>query len=311
MLIHELFEAHLGAMDPIEDKEEFFKIIDQVKHSDVYIRLLKTMDDVSGSVANRNGTIMLEPRNGPTTSQNIYKVQRNGQIRIATGNKEGFQTQARVKSPTPVADLYQRYINALEEVERKFTRRLNIAKADVTLSGSDIENLVDENLEGVKYLYLNAVAIKNLIGCPKSVIRISFNNCKYLESLEGCPEKLESLSFDGICDINSFEFFPKKIVKDLDFRTLVKIKSFTGINKYIKEIHGDVRIPESYEGPILSLLKVKGINDFKTTGWSKEERQISKMLKILRRYYRQDGTANLIACQKDLYDNGLDDYAEL
>jgi hypothetical protein len=64
MLIHELFEAHLEPMDPIEDKEEFFKIIDQVKQSDVYIRLLKIMNDVSGSVANRNGTIMLEPKMG-------------------------------------------------------------------------------------------------------------------------------------------------------------------------------------------------------------------------------------------------------
>lgn len=315
MQINELFEAHLiGPMDPIDDKEEFFKIIDQVKQSDVYKRLMNIMNDVSGKVASRNGTIMLEPKNGPKMSQNIYKVQRNGQIRIAmaSSTNSSLTTQVRVKSPEPVADLYQRYINALEEVERKFAKRVKTASTERTLKGADIENLADINLDGIIYLTIERATIKNLIGCPITVKRLVLSDCKYLESFEGCPEKLDKLSIIGIMDIFSFEHFPKKITESLYFGSSVYIKSFSGINKFVKDLTGRITIPESFKGPILSLLKVKGIKDFDTHGWERNDtRPIRKVLNILTKNYQTDGSSNLIASQEELFKNGFDEYAKL
>src|SRR5574343_726491 len=190
MLISELFEAtihNIGPMDPIEDKEEFFKIINQVKQSAVYKRLTKIMDDVSGSVAKRNGTIMLAPPGYKEMTQGIYKIQRNGQIRISNDGKPWPQ-QARLKSPEPPnPDQYQRYIECLEEVEKKYKQRQRTEVLNKVLNGNHITDLRDIDLtDAITLSIKNAPHLKNLIGCPSTVKTIRLQYCYGFESFEGC-----------------------------------------------------------------------------------------------------------------------------
>jgi hypothetical protein len=58
------------------------------------------MDDITGPVAKRNGTVMLKPRDktSENLSQKIYKVQRHGQIRLSNGGSTNYSVQVTISA---------------------------------------------------------------------------------------------------------------------------------------------------------------------------------------------------------------------
>lgn len=309
MRIDELFEAHLGPMDPIEDKKEFFKVIDKVKQSDIYKRLLKSMDDVTGSVAERNGTIMLKPKDVKTSSmsQKVYKVQRNGQLRISNGGNS-WSIQARLKSPTPDKDLYTRYVNALEEIEKKYYKRLTTKSGLITVQGHQITTLVGLNFENCSSVLIKEAAIKDLTGLP-AINNLIIQDCHELESLNGIQTKTKNVNISNCSRLTSLAGIPKNLntLSILDLPNL----SLSKVNEFVNSVKDELVLDQHYIGPILSVLKIKKINSIRTRGFGDGSKTMRAIVGILNKYHNPEGTGNIAACQTELMKNGFKEYAKL
>jgi hypothetical protein len=84
--------------------------------------------------------------------------------------------------------------------------------------------------------------------------------------------------------------------------------SLSKINKHIKSLNGGLFIYENYKGPLLSVMKIHGLK-YVEAQINKPSHELEQALDIINDHLQSDG--NIIACQKELYDNNLDEYAEL
>ena len=141
-------------------------------------------------------------------------------------------------------------------------------------------------------------------------------NCK-LGSLKGAPITVEGkFSISNNPEITSIQYLPKEAACYVLRET--GIKSFAGIHKIIKRIldngisdGGEVYLPASTEHALLGFLKIPGCNSLELE-FSEAKIAPPKLIKACEiiSNHLQNGK-NIIACQKELYDNDLDEYAEL
>jgi hypothetical protein len=110
--------------------------------------------------------------------------------------------------------------------------------------------------------------------------------------------------------ITSFENFPKYCPNgEIQLEAFVNA-SFSNIHKHILDAE-TIRINPNYVGPILSFLKIPTLTDvYAFTGDVNDESESCKeALSILNKHL--NGNRDFIACQRELIEKDLDEYAEL
>lgn len=128
-----------------------------------------------------------------------------------------------------------------------------------------------------------------VIACehPKQFSLRLFNKlCINLKSLEGCPTHLE-----GIVDLHNG---PKL--------------SLSRIDKYIKRIQTALYVPNEYKGPMLSILKIKELQWVDTLGGTAAA-PLARACDIVSTHLVKD--RNIMDCQEELMNAGLEEYAQL
>ena len=128
-----------------------------------------------------------------------------------------------------------------------------------------------------------------------------FDDCN-LTSLKGAPQEVGGSFYCYNNQLTSLEGAPQKVNGDFSCYDN-PIKSLKGIGKtYMKEINGFINLDHCpIESHMLGLLKVKGLTFIKFNQNRKVEEIINKHLK----------TRDLLACQDELIENGLEEYAQL
>jgi|688.fasta_scaffold11334_7 hypothetical protein len=115
--------------------------------------------------------------------------------------------------------------------------------------------------------------------------------------------------------IQSLDGFPSDISNRLD-TSRIRNFDFTNFNKYVKRLDGWLITSALYEGPLLSLLKIRDLKHVgfidHHSGKSQDEVKIKVNLRnacnIINKYLP---LGNFIECQRELIENDLDEYAEL
>ena len=144
--------------------------------------------------------------------------------------------------------------------------------------------------------------LTSLEGGPQSIgggFLCSYNE---LTSLEGAPREIVGICYCNNNKLTSLEGAPLKI-GDQFYCYNNPIKSLKGIGKdYLKEIYGSIDLSECpIESHMLGLLKVKGLTFIRFNHNHKVEAIINKHLK----------SRDLLSCQEELIENGLEQYAQL
>lgn len=83
--------------------------------------------------------------------------------------------------------------------------------------------------------------------------------------------------------------------------------SYAKANKYFKEIDGILRISGQYVGPLLSLLKISKLNTVNCG--ADANAKTNEACAIISKHLQAD--RNIIACQEELFQNNLDEFAKL
>lgn len=146
----------------------------------------------------------------------------------------------------------------------------------------------------------------------KCVIPINFRSCASdftitsdnLLSLKGVPRSIGGafkLKADGF---TSVEYLPEE-AEDIFIHTsgIVELK---GIEKWVKNTYS-IYVPHDVKG-LLSLVKIKSLNLIST--WSNASDDLKRACEIVTKYCEAN-THDVFACQEELIDAGLKDYAEL
>lgn len=135
---------------------------------------------------------------------------------------------------------------------------------------------------------------------PSTVIGTYNCGANYLTSLKGAPTELDG---DFVCrgnNLRSLEGAPAKI-KSLDCSNN-HLTSLKGIHKIFTEIDGEANFTRNdISSHVLGLLKIKGLKEVSMKN--------TRVENILNEHL--SGERNIFACQADLEDQGLDDYAQL
>jgi hypothetical protein len=139
---------------------------------------------------------------------------------------------------------------------------------------------------------------------------LDLSNCE-LVSFKNFPRSVNGSV--NVCgnNISSIEGLPTKIESTLDISINDKLTSLSGIHKHLKQCLV-ITLPTTITSNVLGLVKIK---DLYTINLDASERfhnnfeTLMKVIKIVEKYIGGDG--NVIECQKELYDNDLDEYAEV
>lgn len=108
-----------------------------------------------------------------------------------------------------------------------------------------------------------------------------------LKTLEGCPEFL-----DGIVDLSNGSNL-----------------TLSGIHKHIKRIQTGLYVPFEYKGPLLSVLKIKELEWVGTLSSEDSAPELFKATELISNHLQRG--RNILNCQEDLIDYGLEEYAQL
>ena len=127
-----------------------------------------------------------------------------------------------------------------------------------------------------------------------------------LRSFKNFPEHINGFCYLGSNPFKSIDGIPKHMVS-LDLSNCNNIKSFEGIGSLIKSCE-HIMIPETLERNMLGLLKIPNLESIDLEVEEASE-ELLKATRIINNHLAHD--RNIIACQKELYDNDLDEYAEL
>jgi len=146
----------------------------------------------------------------------------------------------------------------------------------------------------------------------KCVLPVNFRSCKSdftvsatdMLSLKGVPRSIGGAFKLMTPNITSVEYLPEE-ADDIYLHTsgIVELK---GIEKWVKNTYG-LFVPIDVKG-LLSLVKIKNLNLIKT--WSNAPDDLKRACKIVTKYCEAN-THDVFACQEELIDAGLKDYAEL
>jgi len=166
------------------------------------------------------------------------------------------------------------------------TKLVSLEHAPHTVSGTvdfehcsritSAEGCPQTGVEGL--FFKNCFALRSLKGCPKKVNgHFDLKSCINLKTLEGCPEEIGGDFLLGECRLDSLKYLPK-IVK------------------------GSIYIPSGMPArDFLRLLRIKETTKIRTIGLLKLGDILTKHLK----------TRDIMECQEELIDVGLERYARL
>ncbi len=123
-----------------------------------------------------------------------------------------------------------------------------------------------------------------------------------LTSLNGIPNQIDDSLIVTNNDLSSFESFPKIINGDLSI-SKNKFTSFKDISKHITTINGRLSYNgNSIKSNFLSLLRIKGL---KQISGGNEYQEVDR---IINKYLPE---GDILECQSELMDAGLEEYAKL
>jgi len=137
-----------------------------------------------------------------------------------------------------------------------------------------------------------------------------------LGSLKGSPKKVGGkYSISNNYAITSIEYLPEEAGGYILRNT--SIKSFSGIHKVIKKVTGaaepTIMLPSSAEHAFLGFLKIPGLKQLTLSQVVQDRgagvrKELIHAVNIVNKYLP---LGNIFACQEELIDNDLKDYAEL
>jgi hypothetical protein len=113
-------------------------------------------------------------------------------------------------------------------------------------------------------------------------------------------------------NLTSFEHFPKEIQGNISFELAPNL-SYSKINQFIlSNRYFACTINPHYKGPLLSFLKMNVYLDTNRyyNKTSKPDEKLMKAFKIINTYIKANNN-DILACQDELIDNGLTQYAKL
>lgn len=122
------------------------------------------------------------------------------------------------------------------------------------------------------------------------------------------------LSFGGVHSnderydhITSLNGITPEIAGGADFSMLEKV-NFSHVNTYIKSC-SIIALPRDYVGPLLSFLKIPNLSKINCPIFANAKTPQQRAYAIVTKYLQ--GNKDIIACQRELIENDLDEYAEL
>ena len=144
--------------------------------------------------------------------------------------------------------------------------------------------------------------LTSLEGAPQEVKGDFICSQNRLTSLEGAPQKVGGNFYCQTNRLTSLEGAPQKVGGDF-YCYINPLKSLKGIGKdYLKEINGTIDLDACHiESHMLGLLKVKGLTKIEFNHNNKVEEILNKHLK----------SRDILSCQDELIENGLEEYAKL
>lgn len=138
-------------------------------------------------------------------------------------------------------------------------------------------------------------------------VKDDFDKGKYvanrtgISSWEGIPKICNFSVLVAENRLNNFDHAPEKIVGNLTLSNNL-FTSLSGINKHIKEIHGFLNITGNpIESSMLGIMKIKGLTEIIFTDRKEIETIFNRHLQ----------SGDIIECQSELMDAGLEEYAKL
>ena len=143
--------------------------------------------------------------------------------------------------------------------------------------------------------------LTSLEGVPSVVS--GYFSCPYnkLTSLEGAPSVVNGYFNCSNNNLTSLEGAPSVVNNDFSCDNN-KLTSLAGIHKIIKEIHGYATFDNNpIKSNVLGLMRIKGL--------TKVYLDNKQVMDILNKYLT--GDRDIIRCQSELLDAGLEEYAKL
>lgn len=112
------------------------------------------------------------------------------------------------------------------------------------------------------------------------------------------------LRYDHITSLNGIT---PEIGGGADFSMLEKV-NFSHVDTYIKSC-SVIALPRDYVGPLLSFLKIPNLTRLNAPGFNNDKRPQERAKAIINKHLA--GGRDIIACQRELIEQDLDEYAEL
>jgi hypothetical protein len=143
--------------------------------------------------------------------------------------------------------------------------------------------------------------LTSLEGAPSVVNGDFYCYSNNLTSLEGAPSVMNGVFYCYNNKLTSLAGAPS-VVKGVFNCSYNKLKSLAGIHKIIKEIHGIAYFRNNpIKSNVLGLMRIKGL--------TKVYLDNKQVMGILNKYLK--GDRDIIKCQSELLDAGLEEYAKL
>lgn len=157
-----------------------------------------------------------------------------------------------------------------------------------------IEGPVEVPVNTTKLDYAGFVIKSNFV-CSSSQIT----------SLEGSPVFVGGYFSCSFTEITSLEGAPRYVGEDFTcYRT--KIKSLLNVHKQIKHIGGSFQLPNTIKSNVLGVMYIKGLKSIQFDQRTKKQKQVEIIINK-----HLSGDRDVHACQEELLEAGLGEYAKL
>jgi hypothetical protein len=302
MKIKELFEA-----------TDFTPVLQTVFASKEYKDFSKRFDSISTARQHKNGTLYFTTKPEILAQPREFTVNSSGMIKVKNAHASIWATASSIFMHSKPMET--EYIEALHAIDELFNDWVNKrAKSQTDVSNSGLSSLTERNFtRKVTKFDFSHNKLKDLVGIPefddKEAERSLFANSNELTSLKGIPDiKFRYLHFDKN-KLTSFEGFPKQslyiVISGNPFT------SFSDVHKHIENCQ-QFTLPVVKTG-LLSFFKIKDCISITFYSFGAKEPELAKeceaAAKIVTKHL-QSGY-NLFACQTELMEAGLKDYAKL
>ena len=152
----------------------------------------------------------------------------------------------------------------------------------------------------------------------KKVKHFSVTETSILTSLEGCPQSLSEVGFFSIITNQPYIVSLAGITPVASVYLIQGLRSITSLSNVSQYIHQaeQIYLPSSIVSHVLSLLKIKQLRLVLTSGYC-ENLCLQKTVNILNNHLKKwdlhdaSWCPDIWACQEELLDNDLHEFAQL